>query len=205
MNSATLIVFLTTIFFLCISPGPTMLLALATSMNSGIRVAFWGVCGATLGNAILIGLVAFGLGSLLTASLTVFTVLKFIGSAYMCWLAYQLWFAQTVPIILKEEVRETGQHAFSRAATVSLTNPKGILFLSVFLPQFIDIHLPTTPQYTLLGILLLGMDLIMMAGYILLGRRAASLLTSGHLRLLNRVCALFMLFLALGLASYQRS
>ena len=205
MSSSTLILFITTIFVLCISPGPTMLLALSNGMNSGIRVALWGILGATCGNAILIVLIAIGLGSLLTASLTLFTALKIIGALYLGWMAYTLWITKAKPIELATQAPQTGHKAFLRAATVALTNPKGILFLSVFLPQFINTQVPQAAQYAELGSLLLGMDMVMMLGYIILGRRAAIYLTTSSMQLLNRFCAGMMGLLAIGLASFNRS
>ncbi|TDK60045.1 LysE family translocator [Sapientia aquatica] len=205
MSSTTLVVFISVIFVLCISPGPNMLLALANGMNSGLRVALFGILGANFGSAILISLVAIGLGSLLTASLELFNILKIVGALYLAWMAYQLWVTKTVPIIVKAQAAQSSRKTFIRAATVSVTNPKGILFLSVFLPQFINTSAPLMPQYLILGSLLIGMDALMMLGYVFLGRRAASLLTSNSLRLLNRICAAIMGVLAIGLASFSRS
>jgi threonine/homoserine/homoserine lactone efflux protein len=168
-------------------------------------VALFGILGANCGSAILIGLVAIGLGSLLTASLELFNLLKIVGAVYLGWMAYQLWVTKTVPIIVKAQAAQSSKKAFIRAVTVSVTNPKGILFLAVFLPQFINTNSPLMPQYFVLGSLLIAMDGLMMLGYIFLGRHAARLLTSNSLRTLNRICAAIMGFLAIGLASFSRN
>ena len=82
----------------------------------------------------------FGIGALLKTSLVWLTVLKWAGGAYLVWLGIQVWRSPTIGI--EASGRAAGPRAggslFRQGALSALTNPKGLLFFTAFLPQFID-------------------------------------------------------------------
>ncbi len=204
----TLLMFATASLALAVIPGPTMLLALSNGMHGGMRRAGWGVVGACLGSAGVIAVVAVGLGSLLTASVWLFEVVRALGVLYLLWLAVQLW--RSPPVNLQAAIRGLpGQQAAGRAALlrsliVALSNPKALLFFAAFLPQFIDPMQPLAPQYASLGGLFLAIDALVMVAYAVAGRQAVRWLSQTGLRWLNRSCAVGMGALAVLLAGYRR-
>jgi threonine/homoserine/homoserine lactone efflux protein len=124
---------------LSLSPGPNGLLALTHGAIHGRRKTVCTVLGGSLGFTTIIALSMFGIGALLKTSLVWLVVLKWIGGAYLVWLGIQIWRSPPIGLELSRasEVR-AGWSLFRQGALSALTNPKGILFFTAFLPQFID-------------------------------------------------------------------
>lgn len=206
MTLTTICLYIVTCFAVTVTPGPTMLLALANGTSRSWQIVGMGILGAALSDLLLIGAVSVGLGALLATSEAIFSTVKWVGVLYLVWLAIQLWLQQ--PTELKTCIgnsNSTATKAFSRSLFVSLSNPKGLLFFSAFLPQFINTAEPQAFQYLILALLTASLDIIVMACYATGGAQAARFLTVKGLRKLNRVCASALLSLALFLATYRRS
>ena len=206
MTQTTLFVYAFACFAVTVTPGPTTLLALANGTSRSWRVAGMGIAGAALSDLLLIGAVGIGLGALLAASETLFALVKWVGVCYLVWLGIQLWRSQPPGISAQSgSAAITPTRAFVRSLAVALSNPKGLLFFSAFLPQFINIREPQAIQYLLLALLSAAIDILVMACYAAGGSQAAKLLTARSLRRLNRGCASAMFSLAGFLALYRRS
>jgi len=206
MTFTTICLYIVTCFTVTVTPGPTMLLALANGTARSWRVAGMGILGAALSDLLLIGAVSVGLGALLATSEAIFSTVKWIGVVYLVWLAFQLWFHR--PVALGASIgnsSSTATKAFSRSLLVSLSNPKGLLFFSAFLPQFINTAEPQAIQYLILALLTAALDIVVMACYAAGGAQATRFLTLKGLRKLNQACASALLSLALFLALYRRS
>ncbi|WP_085315636.1 LysE family translocator [Derxia lacustris] len=213
VEPATLLMFVATSLLLVVTPGPTMLLALANGIAGGLRQAVWGMAGATFGSLLLIAAVAVGLGALLMASEALFELLRLLGVGYLVWLGIGLWRAK--PVALAAQVAgadraggrpgaAAGWPAFRRSVTVQLSNPKALLFFSAFMPQFVDTARPVAAQYAELALVFTALDLCAMLAYASAGRQAVRLLSARGLRVINRGCAAFMFFLAAALALFRR-
>lgn len=207
-STQTLLMFATASLALAVIPGPTMLLALSNGMSGGLRRAAWGIAGATLGSAVVIAIVAIGLGSLMMASAWLFEAVRVVGVLYLLWLALQLWRSPVTDVqatLAQVPGRQIqGRAAFMRSLGVALSNPKALLFFAAFLPQFIEPAQAVGPQYAVLGGLFVSLDALVMVGYALAGRQAVRWLSQAGLRWLNRGCAAGMAMLALLLASWRR-
>ena len=204
-----LLVFTVASLLLAVTPGPTMLLALSNGMTGGLRTAAAGILGASLGAAILIAAAAFGLGSLLRASETLFEALRWAGVLYLAWLGVKLWrepgATGPLPIDPASAPRRTPHEAFVRSLLVALSNPKTLLFFAAFLPQFVAVDTPQGPQYLVLGGWFIGLDSMVMLAYAAAGRGAARWLSSTGTRLLQRGCAVGMWVLAILLVLWRKA
>jgi len=143
MNYQLFSAFLVITAILVIVPGPIVTLVIATGASRGIRAALQTVIGTTLGNAVLLTCIAFGLNWILKTSAEVFDYLRFAGAAYLVWLGIQAWrhaggAAEAAP-------PSAHVHAW-RGFIVAITNPKTIAFFTAFLPQFVDPALPVERQ-----------------------------------------------------------
>ena len=206
MNLDNVMLYLAVCFVVTITPGPTMLLALSNGASGRWRVAAMGMLGAAASDLVLISAVGLGLGALLAASETLFSLVRGLGVLYLAWLALQLWRAPpTAVAISAADVDRSARLAFRRSLLVALSNPKGLLFFSAFLPQFIDPHAAQWPQYATLGVATAALDLAVMAVYALGGAHLVRRLSLAAARRLNRACAAGLLALAGGLALYRRS
>ena len=124
---------------LSLSPGPNGLLALTHGALHGRRKAFYTIFGGALGFVAVIALSMFGIGALLKASLAWLTIMKWLGGAYLVWLGIQVWRSPPIGFDIRGSAEpRTGWSLFRQGALSAVTNPKGLLFFTAFLPQFID-------------------------------------------------------------------
>lgn len=209
MDMITLLAFAAVSFVGIATPGPTVLLALTNGSRYGTRRAIAGMVGAVLSDFVLIGAVAIGLGALLAASEFWFSVLKYAGAAYLAFLGIMM-LRSRGSIETAEEVESAVGTASAlaiatRSFMVAVTNPKGYLFFSAFLPQFIDTTLPQPAQYAVLAAVFASLDFVIMFGYAAFGSQAVRLLKSSGAIWLDRISGGAMLALAGSLALYRRA
>lgn len=206
MDIPTLLLYIVTVSAVMITPGPSMLLALNNGAVHGMRVAGWGIAGAALSDLLLIGAVGCGLGALLQASQELFVVVKSCGAAYLLYLAWGLWRAPTRALACTVGgASASGWSAFRRALLVGLSNPKGLLFFSAFVPQFVRPEQPVAEQYLILAVVSALVDCLMMSLYAVGGRRAMARFSARVMGWVNRSCAGLLAVLALGVGLYRRS
>lgn len=128
-------------------PGPTVLLVISYALGHGRRVASSTVAGVVLGDFTAITASLLGLGALLAASATLFTVLRWVGAGYLIFLGVRLWRAPVAEAAVQEEAPVTRPgRIFLHAYAVTALNPKSIVFFIAFLPQFIDGTRALLPQ-----------------------------------------------------------
>jgi threonine/homoserine/homoserine lactone efflux protein len=210
MTTTVLILFILTSLVAIATPGPTVLLALSNGARFGTRFALFGLLGAMLSDLILIGAVALGLGAVLAASETAFQILKWIGVAYLLYLGIQL--LRTKPEARHDVLQglnpTTSQpdRIFLKCLLVALTNPKGYLFFSAILPQFVNPQAAQFPQYLLLALTFTAIDGLVMLAYASSGARAVQLFrTPMTMVWINRVSGGAIIALAGALALYRRA
>lgn len=211
MNTTTLLLFSIVAFVAIATPGPTVLLALANGSRYGVRRAMPGMLGAVLSDFVLVGAVALGLGALLAASEFWFSVLKWVGAVYLAWLGLRLLRSKGGFELPADgstgaaDPRHSGRSIFAKSFLVAVTNPKGYLFCSALLPQFIDPATAQAPQYAAISIVFAGLDFAVMLGYAFVGARAVRLLKTSATQWLDRLCGSALLALAGSLAFYRRA
>lgn len=128
-------------------PGPTVLLVVSYALAQGRRSTWATVAGVALGDFTAMTASMLGLGVLLAASATAFTVLKWIGALYLVYLGIRLWRAPVSAEGMATAAGETrADRMFFHAYAVTALNPKSIVFFVAFLPQFLDAAAPVLPQ-----------------------------------------------------------
>jgi threonine/homoserine/homoserine lactone efflux protein len=209
MSEVTILAFALVAFIGIATPGPTVLLALTNGSRYGVKRATAGMVGAVLSDFVLIGAVALGLGALLAASEFWFSVVKWLGAAYLAFLGVTLLRSHGMLDISSQAPQGAGggtsRSIFMKSFLVAVTNPKGYLFFSAFLPQFIDPALPQAPQYAVLALVFASIDFVVMLAYALLGSQAVRFLKRSGTIWLDRVCGGALLALAGSLALYRRA
>ncbi|GEQ75569.1 amino acid transporter [Comamonas testosteroni] len=209
MTLATLLVFSLVALIAIITPGPTVLLALANGSRHGVRRALPGMLGAVLSDFVLVGAVALGLGALLAASEFWFSVVKWAGAAYLAWLGLRMLRSRGGSLSAPQGESGTGGYSarsvLLKSFLVAVTNPKGYLFCSALLPQFIDPAAAQAPQYIAIALVFALIDFLVMLAYAFAGSRAARLLRGQAVLWLDRLCGGMLLALAGSLAFYRRA
>lgn len=160
---------------LLVIPGPTILLVVSYALGQGWRTALPMAMGVALGDFTAMTLSMLGIGALLAASATVFTVLKWIGAAYLIYLGIKLFRAGGT---LNAEPRRDGVSAMrmlGHAWLVTALNPKSITFFVAFLPQFLDRNADFLTQMVIFEATFLVLAFANAFGYALVAARARSL------------------------------
>lgn len=207
MSLETLLFFIPACFALNMAPGPNNLLSVANATRHGFWVASIAGAGRLLAFIGMIAISATGLAAVLQASLAGFYVIKLIGAAYLFYLAFQLWRAKPQG----QEINNTHATAslFSLARQeflVAAGNPKAILIFTAFLPQFIDIAEPATPQFFTLGTVFLFLEWLAIAAYACLGSHLRKWFVEPRSKqIFNRICASLLGAAGLGLLLARRS
>ncbi|TDX62711.1 threonine/homoserine/homoserine lactone efflux protein [Methylosinus sp. sav-2] len=136
--SGRYLVFVATVVSLIAVPGPDMLYVLGRALASGARAGRFSAAGIAFGYALLTLLVAAGFQLVFAAFPALFLALKYIGVAYLSWLAFRLIRSDGGFEALSRGPGRTDWAAFSAGVGTSLLNPKGLLFYFAILPQFFD-------------------------------------------------------------------
>lgn len=175
-------------------PGPTVMLVVGTALGAGRTAALGTVGGVLLGDLLAISLCALGLGALLAASATVFTVFKWAGAAYLIWLGIKLWRAPVDPALLSTPLRRGGGERALQGFIVTALNPKSLAFFVAFLPQFMTAEAPVLPQLLILAPTFVGIAAITNGGYAVAASGLRQRLRSARLlRWINRVGGGFLI------------
>ncbi|MFY7961202.1 MAG: LysE family translocator [Elsteraceae bacterium] len=123
---------------LLIIPGPTILLVVSYGLGQGWRAALPSAIGVALGDFTAMTLSMLGIGALLAASATIFSILKFAGAAYLIWLGVKLWRAGGSFDAQPNLHAASSFKMIGHAWIVTALNPKSLTFFVAFLPQFLS-------------------------------------------------------------------
>lgn len=144
-----LLAFLPAGFALNLTPGADMMFCFAQGLRRGPRPAWAASGGIALGAIVHATIAGLGLAALIAAHPALLDVIRWIGVAYLLWLA-----VKSLRSTRSEIPQDASRHAFRDGLFVNLTNPKVILFILAFIPQFIDPALPVLPQFLAYGVIL---------------------------------------------------
>ena len=133
------------------TPGADMMFCLAQGMRGGARPAVAASAGISAGAMVHVTLAGIGLGALVNSLPWLFSFIKWVGVAYLLWLAFRTLLS---PIGQGDAGAVRPRRAFRDGMIVNLSNPKVILFILAFLPQFVDPARAILPQFLLLGAVL---------------------------------------------------
>lgn len=182
--------YLAALMVVLLAPGPTALLVIGYALRDG-RDSVWStVPGVALGDLLAMTCSFAGLGAVLILSATLFSVLKWIGAAYLIYLGIKMWRAEPRLSLNGESGmrQKSGRAVLGHAFVVTALNPKSIMFFVAFLPQFISPQAPVLPQFMLLGGTFLVLGTMVAAGYgVLAGSLRQAIVRPATLRMVNRL------------------
>ncbi len=193
MPLETFLLFAPACFAINMAFGPNNLLSLTNAARIGIVPAILAAAGRIVSFAAMIAIAGVGLGAVLAASETVFTLVKYAGAAYLVWIGINL-IRAGAPLMREEG----GVPASLRKLTlqelwVAAGNPKAILVFTAFFPQFVD---PTsyTLSFTILGATFLAFETIAIVVYSFIGARLGRYMRDGRaLKWFNRTSGAMMI------------
>ncbi len=187
-------------------PGPTVLLVISYSLGHGRRLAPAIVAGVALGDFTAMTASMAGLGALLLASAVIFTVLKWIGAAYLVYLGIRLWRAPIFPTSTREAAGDVApRRAFAHAYAVTSLNPKSLLFFVAFVPQFLLPGARLLPQILVLETIFLVLATANAAAYALMASAVRQTIRRPDVqRLVNRTGGSLLIGAGLLAAAWRR-
>lgn len=221
MTIETLLYFVLTEALLSASPGPAVLLVIGLSMRFDARTGVAAAAGVIATNAVYFALAAFGVGALILASATLFTIVKWVGAAYLVYLGVQM----ALPLIrrlaspaaenahaidLSAAARSAAgdavslRRAFWRGFSVQAANPKNIAFFVAILPQFVTPSGDVATQLLILGVASVALELPILAMYALAFSRLARLLRETVVLWIEGVAGGLLIALGAALAIARR-
>lgn len=158
-DTTSLIIFMTAALALLLSPGPAVLFIIARSLEQGRMAGIISTLGIALASLVHALFAAVGLSALLVQSALAFSIIKYLGAAYLIYLGIRTLLTKAKPHSLQEVKKVPVLKLFRQGFIVNLFNPKTTLFFLAFLPQFVD---PTRGS-ALLQIFILGLIFTTMA------------------------------------------
>jgi threonine/homoserine/homoserine lactone efflux protein len=181
-----------------LTPGPTVMMISAYGIKGGFRDALSAIAGTQTGNTLWYVICVTGLGALVTASPSVFHVIRLSGACYLVWLGMSaIWKSFRAP---------PDQHGprlmgapYVQATLTQMGNPKAILFFGAIVPQFLDTNGPLIPQYLIMFMITFIGESIILTGYGWLASHGTRLAGLSHAVWRERISGLVLL--ALGIAA----
>lgn len=172
--------YLVAVLIITFTPGPDMTLFLGKAVRQGTASGIAAMLGASTGILIHTTLVVLGVSALLAASAMAFTILKVVGALYLLWLAIQtLRHGSALNLAASNGARlaEPLYRSWLAGLGVNLMNPKIIMFMVTFLPQFVAAGDPHAAQkLVFLGVTLVAVALPICIAMIVFASRLAALL-----------------------------
>lgn len=186
-------------------PGPSVLLTVAHSISFGWRPAIATVAGATMGIAVQLIVAAIGLTSLLNVVAGAFEWLRWAGAAYLVYLGIKQWRSASEPLDF-DASEVSKKNLFVQGLVVTIPNPKSLVFIAAFLPQFIDATRPLGLQFTLIVPTFLLITFTVTSIWALVAGSAREFLRSQRaFRAVSRTAGGLMVVAGMGLAAARRS
>lgn len=186
----TVLLFALTEFLLCLTPGPAVFVVVSTAMRRGVGAGWATGAGVTAGSAFYFALSALGVGALIVASHTLFTVLKWAGAAYLVYLGARMMWPLAVRFLrgwppasapVATSAAATGdaparglRSAFFKGFAVQLANPKTLIFFMALFPQFIAPEGNVALQFSIMAIISASMEMPILMIYTLLAAASAA-------------------------------
>ena len=204
ISANTFALFTVTCFVLALTPGPNMSLIVANTLAGGLRAGLTTLAGSSTGLAILVSVAAAGMGSVIVLMDRWFDNVRWAGALYLIALGVrQLWTwwqrRDGVPARVP-----SGTTTYTPGQLVSLSNPKVLLFLGAFLPQFVDTSREALPQLVTLAIIFWATLLLTDLAYTVAIARARASIDMRKLQLLDGLAGGLLLVGGLVLATARR-
>lgn len=206
MTSSSLLLFLPACFALNMAFGPNNLLSMTVGARQGLSTALVAAVGRLVAFAIMIVVAALGMGTLLMVSEAAFTVVKFVGAAYLIWLGIKVLRSSAKATEERVDIGKNGVWSLVRQEFfVAIGNPKAILIFTAFFPQFVDMN-SYWLSFMVLGVIFLLLEVIAIAVYAYVGTRLSGVMQNARgLRWINRISGSMMIGFGVLLAMAKRS
>lgn len=197
--------FLFIAFLTVLSPGPGVVLTLSNAIRFGVKGALGGILGIASGTFIVAGVAASSLGVLLATSSVMFSVVKYLGAAYLIYLGIRLWRSSGIKLDTSAMSPKSHRIKFLEGLTLQLTNPKAVFFFLSIFPQSVDAKQAFVPQFALLVATYSCLVIVIHLCYASLAHHARDWFSSNRgTQMFNKLGGSIFVFFGIGLASSNK-
>lgn len=213
MTATVLAAFVGTCVLLAVTPGPNMALIIAATLSGGLTGGLVTLAGTMTGLIILVAVAAIGMTSVMLLMAEWFDVIRWVGAVYLVFLgARQLWTwwrTRRLTSVGANEISTTARRVsqygrYLQGVAVSLSNPKVLLFLGAFFPQFVNPGAAPGPQLALLAVLFVVVLTAVDVAYTVALARARAAVDMRRLRWLDAASGVLLVAGGLVLATARR-
>lgn len=199
---AVLAVFIPTFFFVSITPGMCMTLAMTLGMSIGVKRTLWMMIGELIGVAIVAIAAVLGVASVMLNYPELFAMLKWIGASYLAYIGITMWRSKGKISSIDELNTDVTRHSlFYQGLVTAIANPKGWSFMISLLPPFISVDRDVAPQLIILVSIIMLTEFSSMMAYASGGKSLRLFLSRGdNIKWMNRIAGSLMIAVGFWLA-----
>ncbi|KTD99167.1 LysE family translocator [Pseudoalteromonas sp. H71] len=202
IDVAALAVFIPTFFFVSITPGMCMTLAMTLGMSIGVRRTLWMMIGELLGVASVAVAAVLGVASVMLNYPEAFAILKWVGGGYLIYIGVNMWRAKgKMSVDTSKPSDVSRQSLFTQGFITAVANPKGWAFMISLLPPFINVDQAVAPQLLILLSVIMITEFVSMLAYATGGKSLRLFLARGdNIKWMNRIAGSLMMLVGVWLA-----
>ena len=197
------ILFLQIIIFMFITPGTPRIVIISYSMNYGVQKCVWTALGDVTANIIQATLVIFVIGSFLSDNPTILNTLKWLGIAYLTYLAYDIYKSRPKDINTKDISDKSFFSFYKDGFLVAGTSPKAWMFFPFIFPQFIDFNSNYIVQFIILITTYVVLDFLSLVGYAILANKLIVWIKANP-KIINTISACVIILIAIFITFTQQ-
>jgi len=194
--------FLQIILFLFITPGTPRIVIISYSMNYGVQKCIWTALGDVTANIIQATLVIFVLGSFFVDNPYFLNIFKWVGIAYLLYLAYDIYNSKSKEISSNNVSSKSFFSFFKDGFLVAGTSPKAWMFFPLIFPQFIDFNANYVVQFLILITTYVVLDFLSLVAYAVLARKLIVWIKANP-KVINTISASVLILISLIIAFIQ--
>jgi len=195
--------YLQILLFLFITPGTPRIVIISYSMNYGVQKCVWTALGDVSANIIQATLVIFFIGSFFSEHPVILNSLKWVGIAYIIYLAYDIYKSRPKDIDSKEISQKSFFSFYKDGFLVAGTSPKAWMFFPFIFPQFIDFNGNYISQFLILLTTYVVLDFLSLIGYAILANKLIVWLKANP-KVINTISACVLIIIAIIIALTQQ-
>ncbi|MDC0627312.1 LysE family translocator [Candidatus Pelagibacter sp.] len=195
--------FLQIILFLFITPGTPRIVIISYSMNYGVQKCIWTALGDVTANIIQATLVIFVLGSFFVDNPNFLNIFKWVGIAYLLYLAYDIYNSRPKNISSNNISSKSFFSFFKDGFLVAGTSPKAWMFFPLIFPQFIDFNSNYIVQFIILISTYVVLDFLSLIAYAVLARKLIVWIKANP-KVINTISACVLILIALIITFIQK-
>ena len=189
-----------------VSPGAGAVVSMNYGLRCGLKKSYPAIFGLQVGYLIQTFIVVIGLGAIIAKSVLIFTIIKWIGVAYLVYLGLGKIFEKAQLVDDEEHLNSySAKKAFLNSSLINLTNIKATIFLVAFIPQFINPNESIFLQFIIIGATLSVVDIFVMTGYSSMASKLKFLLKDVKaIKIQNRITGSLLILAAIFMSNAKR-